>query len=102
MPAARPALTRRPHRCRCRRCHRAAGPAAGGVASFPRNIPIMRAFDGQISGNRPIQRSTDEKKRQLRDLKEALGALKPHAAASLRESLTAKIKALEAELAPRR
>ncbi|MBC9209738.1 hypothetical protein IBL26_23070 [Roseomonas aerophila] len=62
----------------------------------------MRAFDGQLSGNRPIQRSLDEKKRQLRDLKDALAALKPHAAASLRESLTAKIKALEAELAPRR
>lgn len=64
----------------------------------------MRAFDGQISGNRPISRSQDEKKRQLRDLKEALAALKPHAAASLRASLTAKIKALETELAapPRR
>ncbi|EHM00774.1 hypothetical protein HMPREF9946_02461 [Acetobacteraceae bacterium AT-5844] len=62
----------------------------------------MRAFDGQMSGNRPIQRSLEEKKRQLRDLKEALAALKPHAAASLRESLTAKIKALETELAGRR
>jgi hypothetical protein len=62
----------------------------------------MRAFDGQLSGNRPIQRSLDEKKRQLRDLKDALAALKPHAAASLRESLTTKIRALEAELAPRR
>ncbi|MFC7551727.1 hypothetical protein ACFQU7_04560 [Pseudoroseomonas wenyumeiae] len=62
----------------------------------------MRAFDGQMSGNRPIQRSTEEKKKQLRDLKEALAALKPHAAPSLRRSLTAKIKALETELAPRR
>ncbi|WP_159993562.1 hypothetical protein [Roseomonas sp. 18066] len=62
----------------------------------------MRAFDGQISGNRPISRSPEEKKRQLRELKEALAALKPHAAASLRESLTAKIKALETELAGRR
>ncbi|MBO1074294.1 hypothetical protein [Roseomonas marmotae] len=62
----------------------------------------MRAFDGQMSGNRPIQRSLEEKKKQLRDLKEALAALKPHAAASLRESLTAKIKALETELTSRR
>lgn len=62
----------------------------------------MRAFHGQLSGNRPISRSAEEKKRQLRDLKEALAALKPHAAASLRESLTAKIKALETELASRR
>jgi hypothetical protein len=62
----------------------------------------MRAFDGQISGNRPISRTPDEKKRQLRELKDALAALKPHAAATLRESLTAKIKALETELAGRR
>ena len=62
----------------------------------------MRAFDGQISGNRPISRSPEEKKRQLRELKDALAALKPHAAASLRESLTAKIRALETELAPKK
>ncbi|MFC3124735.1 hypothetical protein ACFOD4_06650 [Pseudoroseomonas globiformis] len=62
----------------------------------------MRAFEGQISGNRPISRSTEEKKRQLRELKDALAALKPQAAASLRASLTAKIKALETELAPRK
>lgn len=62
----------------------------------------MRAFDGQLSGSRPISRTLEEKKRQLRDLKEALAALKPHAAASLRQSLTAKIKALETELSASR
>ncbi|WBV42027.1 hypothetical protein [Pseudoroseomonas cervicalis] len=62
----------------------------------------MRAFDGQISGNRPISRNLEEKKRQLRELKEALAGMKSHAAPALRESLTAKIKALETELAPRR
>jgi hypothetical protein len=70
------------------------------VRETPKDDQIMRAFDGQISGNRPISRSPEEKKRQLRELKEALAALKPHAASSLRESLTTKIKALETELAP--
>ncbi|MCQ4160169.1 hypothetical protein NON00_09540 [Roseomonas sp. GC11] len=62
----------------------------------------MRAFDGQISGNRPISRTLEEKKRQLRELKEALAGMKSHASPALRESLVAKIKALETELAPRR
>jgi hypothetical protein len=59
----------------------------------------MRAFDGQFSDNRPIRRSPQEKKRLLGELKETLANLKPQAAPSLRSTLVARIKELEAELA---
>ena len=59
----------------------------------------MRAFDGQFSDNRPIRRSPQEKKRLLAELKETLANLKPQAAPSLRSTLVARIKELEAELA---
>lgn len=59
----------------------------------------MRAFDGQFSDNRPIRRSPQEKKRLLAELKETLANLKPQAAPSLRATLVARIKELEAELA---
>jgi ribosomal protein L29 len=59
----------------------------------------MRAFDGQFSDNRPIRRSPQEKKRLLAELKETLANLKPQASPSLRATLVARIKELEAELA---
>ena len=59
----------------------------------------MRAFDGQFSDNRPIRRSPQEKKRLLAELKETLANLKPQAAPSLRSTLVARIKELEADLA---
>lgn len=59
----------------------------------------MRAFDGQFSDNRPIRRSPQEKKRLLAELKETLANLKPQASASLRTTLVARIRELEAELA---
>jgi len=59
----------------------------------------MRSFEGQFSDNRPIRRSPQEKKRLLAELKETLANLKPQAAASLRTTLVARIKELEAELA---
>lgn len=59
----------------------------------------MRAFDGQFSDNRPIRRSPQEKKRLLAELKETLANLKPQAAPSLRATLVARIKELEADLA---
>lgn len=59
----------------------------------------MRAFDGQFSDNRPIRRSPQEKKRLLAELKETLANMKPHAAPSLRATLVARIKELEADLA---
>jgi hypothetical protein len=67
----------------------------------------MRAFDGQFSDNRPIRRSPQEKKKLIAELKETLANLKPSAAPSLRATLLARIKELEAEVvaeapAPRR
>jgi hypothetical protein len=65
----------------------------------------MRSFEGQFSDNRPIRRSPQEKRKLLAELKETLANLKPQAAPSLRTTLHARIKELEAELAaeaPRR
>ncbi len=59
----------------------------------------MRAFEGQFSDNRPIRRSDAEKRKLLAELKETLANLKPHAAATMRSTLEARIKALEVELA---
>ena len=59
----------------------------------------MRAFDGQFSDNRPIRRSPQEKKKLIAELKETLANLKPSAAPTLRATLVARIKELEAELA---
>lgn len=59
----------------------------------------MRSREGQLSDNRPINRSRAEKERQLRELREALAGMKPHATPALRESVRNKIKELEAELA---
>ncbi len=59
----------------------------------------MRAFEGQFSDNRPIRRTMQEKKRLLAELKETLANLKPQAAPSMRTTLVARIKELEAELA---
>jgi hypothetical protein len=58
----------------------------------------MRAFDGQRSDNRPIQRTRAEKVRQLDQLRAELKALKPHAAPALRQSIRARISELEYEL----
>lgn len=59
----------------------------------------MRSYDGQFSDNRPIRRSPQEKKRLLAELKETLANLKPQAAPSMRSTLAARIRELEAELA---
>ncbi len=58
----------------------------------------MRSREGQLSDNRPISRSRTEKEKQLRELKEVLAGMKPHATPALRESVRNKIKELEAEL----
>ncbi len=59
----------------------------------------MRSREGQLSDNRPISRTRVEKEKQLRDLKEVLASMKPHATPALRDSVKAKIKELEADLA---
>ena len=61
----------------------------------------MRAFDNQISGNRPINRTPAEKEKQLRQLREQLETLPPRAQDSMRATIKAKIVELEGELALR-
>ena len=62
----------------------------------------MRSYDGQFSDNRPIRRTAQEKRKLLAELKDTLAGLKPHSSPSLRTTLTARIKELEAELAAER
>ena len=59
----------------------------------------MRSREGQLSDNRPISRTRVEKEKQLRDLKEVLAGMKTHATTALRDSVKAKIKELEVDLA---
>lgn len=59
----------------------------------------MRSFEGQFSDNRPIRRSPQEKRKLLAELKETLANLKPQAAPSLRSTLVARIRELEADIA---
>lgn len=59
----------------------------------------MRSYDGQFSDNRPLKRTREEKQRLVKELRETLAAMKPHAAATHRATIIAKIKELEAELA---
>ena len=47
----------------------------------------MRAFEGQRSDNQPVKRSPEEKRKQLRELRETLAGMKPHTAPSLRQSV---------------
>ena len=58
----------------------------------------MRAFEGQRSDNQPVKRSRAEKEKLLRELRETLAGMKPHSAASLRQSLQKRIAELESEL----
>jgi len=58
----------------------------------------MRSYTGQLSDNQPIKRNLAEKQKQLRDLKETLGAMKPHTSPSLKESVQRRIRELEVEI----
>jgi hypothetical protein len=59
---------------------------------------IMRAFEGQRSDNQPVKRSTSEKEKLLRELRETLAGMKSHTSPSLRQSVQRRIAALEADL----
>lgn len=58
----------------------------------------MRSRDGQFSDARPIQRSRGEKEKLLRELKDTLAGLKPHASPGMRTTLVARIREIEDEL----
>jgi len=61
----------------------------------------MRAFEGQRSDNQPVRRSPEEKRKQLRDLRDTLAGMKPHVSPALRDSVKKQIATLEAELGER-
>ena len=58
----------------------------------------MRAFDGQKSDNKSVQRNDAEKQAQLRELKTRLAGMKSHESPALRAAIAAKIGELETEL----
>jgi hypothetical protein len=58
----------------------------------------MRAFDNQLSGNRPIQRSRADKLKQLHMLRQQLDILPVRAQDVTRNAIRAKIAELEREL----
>lgn len=59
----------------------------------------MRAFDNQLTGNRPIRRTPEEKQKQLRQLQQQLEMLPARAQDATRDAIKAKIAELKAELA---
>lgn len=58
----------------------------------------MRAFERQLSGNRPIQRSRADKEKQLRNLRQQLSTLPDRAQDVTRNAIKLKIAELEREL----
>ncbi len=58
----------------------------------------FRSHDGQHSDRMPIKRNTDQKRRQLAQLKEQQAAMKSHASEALKASIAKRIAELEAEL----
>ena len=59
----------------------------------------MRSFEGQRSDRVARRRSPEEKRQQLRTMKQRLATMKSHESAALRESLLKAIEELERELA---
>jgi hypothetical protein len=58
----------------------------------------MRAFDGQKTDNKPVQRTDTQKQAQLRELKVRLAGMMLHESPALRGAISTKIRELEAEL----
>lgn len=58
----------------------------------------MRSYEGQLSDNRPIKRSREEKQRQLAELEQQRAALKQHTSPVLRQAIDKRITELREEL----
>ena len=58
----------------------------------------MRSYEGQLSDNRPIKRSREEKQRQLAELEQQRAALKQHTSPVLRQAIEKRIVELREEL----
>lgn len=59
----------------------------------------MRSYEGQLSDNRPIKRTREEKQRQLAELEQQRAALKQHTSPALRQAIEKRIIELREELA---
>jgi hypothetical protein len=59
----------------------------------------MRAFENQLTGNRPIKRTPAEKAKQLAQLRQQLEMLPVRAQDTTRDAIRTKIVELERELA---
>ncbi len=58
----------------------------------------MRSYEGQLSDNRPIKRTREEKQRQLAELEQQRAALKQYTSPALREAIDKRIRELKEEL----
>jgi len=58
----------------------------------------MRSYEGQLSDNRPIKRTREEKQRQLAELEQQRAALKQYTSPVLREAIDKRIAELREEL----
>lgn len=58
----------------------------------------MRAFQGQMSDTKPIQRNAAERAKLLRELETTLSAMKPHVSADLRRSLQTRVSELRIQV----
>lgn len=58
----------------------------------------MRSIDGQKSDRVPRRRTGEEKRDQLRKLKQRLAGMKSHESPALRDAITRSIAELEKEL----
>ncbi len=58
----------------------------------------MRAFQGQMSDTKPIQRNAQERAKLLRELEATLAAMKPHVSADLRRSVQSRIAELRVQV----
>jgi hypothetical protein len=61
----------------------------------------MRAYEKQLSDNRPIRRTNAEKHKQLLQLRQQLEMLSGRALTATRDAIRAKIAELEQELGER-
>lgn len=59
----------------------------------------MRSYEGQLSDNRPIKRTREEKQRQLLELEQQRAALKQYTSPALRQAIDKRILELKEELA---
>ncbi|QHI95254.1 hypothetical protein GT348_02265 [Aristophania vespae] len=58
----------------------------------------MRFGNRMLSENRPIRRNLDEKKKQLKELRDVLEHMKPHTSLALKNSIRRRISELSTDI----